>query len=146
MPRSLKPVLSNKSGTVNDIVSHARYLERLDRRLHSILDSPLKDHVSIANFRKGILVLQVSSPAWAARLRYLIPELKKTLPESLDLQSIRDIRIRIAPEQLNAAMPRTRHRHLSDKAIDTINQAAMTIKDPELKSALSRLARHGKSS
>lgn len=122
------------------LLLRARVLMALDAQLHELLPAPLNEHCSVLNFRDTTLVLAADSPVWAARLRFHTAQLVKQLSGHQTV-TVRTVRIRVQPP----SKPHTpEHRPAasgpSARGAAVIRQAASSISDPELKSALLRLA------
>jgi hypothetical protein len=122
------------------LLSRARSLLQLENRLHALLPAPLTEHCRILSIRDTTLVLAADSPVWAARLRFHTPLLLKQLARIQGVR-LRRVRIRVRPPEAATA---PRHRHVPNRrsaaGTAALQQAAQTVSDPELKTALLRLA------
>jgi hypothetical protein len=117
-------------------------LALLDSHLKRLLETPLNDHCQVLTLRDQTLILAADSPVWAARLRFHIPRLVKQFSR-LQTVSLSTIRVRVCPSSRPTApaeRPTTKRRSAAGKKV--LLQAAETISDPELKSALLKLAGH----
>ena len=139
-PRAISSLIQ-QGGATDRLLERVQYHAGLERLLHENLPPELARHMRVANLRYDTLILQVDSAAWAARLRYLVPDLLKRLQQLPALASLAEIRLRIAPA---SEQPRpVRHkREMSVTASDVLLDAAKAASDPELRDALARLARH----
>jgi hypothetical protein len=118
--------------------------QALLERIRPLLPAPLEDHCVWAILRDSDLTLLVDSPAWANRLRYLVPQLKQQLLRH-GLQ-VRNIRIKVTILRGDAGR-RTRHRKanpLSRANAELLDCVARGIEDEGLRNALLRLSRRAK--
>lgn len=99
-PQSLDTLLDDNAaidGILKNVQQRAVTLLRLDRAVQALLPVPLKPFCRIANFRQGILVLEVANASWLMRLRYEQSSLLSALREQI-LPSLSSIDIRINPD------------------------------------------------
>lgn len=114
----------------------------LDGHLKRLLETPLNDHCQVLALRNQVLILAADSPVWAARLRFHIPRLVKQFSR-LQTVPLSTIRVRVCPASRPTAVvnrPAPKRRGTVGK--NALLQAAETVSDPELKSALQKLAGH----
>ena len=123
------------------LLNRARALVALETRVRELLPAPLNEHCRLLAVRDDTLVLAADSPVWASRLRFHGPLLVKQLSR-LRTVKLRTVRVRVRPPESIAATPD--HRRAANRCgaagTAAIQQAAQTISDPELKTALLRLA------
>jgi hypothetical protein len=110
--------------------------------VRSILSPPMDQQLKAAVLQSGVLSLFVSSPVWASRLRYTVPQLLGQLQQrGLGVDRIR-IRILLEagkkPSSLKNKTP-----SLSKHNGEILRQTAASIRDPDLSQALVKLSRHG---
>ena len=74
----------------------SRALDRLEHQLDQWLPAELIGRVKVGNFRNNELILFVDSSSWAARLRFVTPQLLQKLRQDGRLQPER-IQVRILP-------------------------------------------------
>ncbi len=79
LKRPTEILASNQSGTLQLIYAKAAQLTTLNKIWRTQIDETLAQHTQVANYREGCLVIEVSSPVWATRLRYGIPDLLQKL-------------------------------------------------------------------
>jgi len=143
-PKPLHKLLHGSSDALSRVLGHAGRLAALDRILRPQLGQPLASHCRVANLRRDTLVLQVDSPAWAARLRYQIPALLKTLRGQerggAGLEALRDIEVRVSPPTRERPAPTQRAVRMSSDSARLIEAVAQDTDDAALQSALRRLA------
>ena len=121
------------------ILERARRLQRLEQAVLRLLPENLSAHCTVQNLKNEILVLATSSPAWAARLRFVAPDLIKQLECQLAL-TIRTIQVRIEPETLDIQPVKRQQPKLSLASGILLAQTANSINHPALQEALYRLA------
>lgn len=80
----------------DSLLHRARWLETVNRRLLALLPPALRDHVRIANVQDEILVLQVESPAWSAKMRFHTPAI---------LDAARQVGLHVSQVRLKIAPP-----------------------------------------
>jgi hypothetical protein len=138
-----QPLKINKllgTGRLADLLARSRELRKMDILLAELLPAPLNAHCRILSIRNTILVLAADSPVWAARLRFHAPTLAKQLAQHQTAKRC-TIHVRVRPPE--AAQPPQSHKPLmrpGTQGIAALQQAAQTVSDPELKTALLRLA------
>lgn len=122
------------------LLSRARELMALDKRLFELLPTPLNEHCRTLNITGTTLILAADSPVWAARLRFHTAQLVKQLASypAVDIRAAR-IRVKPAGSPATSAKPKTTP-GLAPQGVIALTQAAQSISDPALKSGLLRLA------
>ncbi|HHH43680.1 MAG TPA: DUF721 domain-containing protein [Gammaproteobacteria bacterium] len=121
------------------LIERTRRLQQLEQAVQQLLPENLSAHCTVLNLKSEILVLTAPSPAWAARLRFVIPDLIKQLQCQLGL-TVRTVQVKIAPERVEN-QPVTSHRPRLSLASGTLlAQTAHSVKHPALQEALYRLA------
>ena len=138
-----KPSKINKitgGGRYTQLLSRARELMTLDKRLHELIPVPLNEHCRTLTVSGTTLILAADSPVWAARLRFHASGLVKQLAEYPRLD-IRTVRVRVTPAQ-RLSPPGKHHRMpaLTSRGAASLKQAAQSVSDPALKAGLLRLA------
>jgi hypothetical protein len=122
------------------LVTRARTLMELEALLHELLPAPMNEHCRVLAIRDETLILATSSPVWAARLRFHVPLLVKQLSSHQSVK-LRTVRVRVRPPEKVSPPPRRRAAIRPGKAgAAALQRAAQSISDPELKTALLRLA------
>ena len=140
-----KPVKVNnllRSGPISSLLARARKLQELDAQVHAMLPVALQPHCHVLSLHDRILVLAADSPVWAARLRFHAPKLVKQLSRQ-QVVAVRTVRIRVRPpdKTMTSNSKSVRDQHQGHLRAAALKQAAQTISDPRLKSALLRLSR-----
>ncbi|MDB4409401.1 DUF721 domain-containing protein [Gammaproteobacteria bacterium] len=138
------PLQINKlsGGKYASLVARARALMVLQALVKRLLPEPLNEHCRVLAVRDETLILATSSPVWAARLRFHAPGLVKQLSDHKTVK-LRTVRVRVRPpEKAAASSPARRQPPLrpGKSGAAALQQAAQTVSDPGLKTALLRLA------
>lgn len=68
-------ILSHENSILTDIVQKTKTINALNGTLYKILPQPLNQHCRVANIRNKCLVIEIDSPNWATKIRFIIPEL-----------------------------------------------------------------------
>lgn len=124
-------------GRLSQICNHIKKIDELQIKLGNYLDSPLVKHVVIADYQQKTLVLHTDSAAWAAKLRYITPDILTSFKD--DLPGIRTIRIKVVPADMPIPASRKTVRVSADTA-NGIRQVADQIGDTTLRSTLHSIA------
>ncbi|MET0066313.1 MAG: DciA family protein [Candidatus Thiodiazotropha sp.] len=136
---------------LHDVLNQRNHLRRLRQRLaqyagvlervRGCLISPLDQQVLAAVLRDGQLTLFTGSPVWASRLRYMAPQMQKSLRQQ-GLVANR-ILVRITPPSTTVeTKPRRQAKGMSEQSSESLRLTAETLKEGDLKEALMRLSRH----
>jgi hypothetical protein len=140
-PRSLQRLLAGGGEALERLLERAQLLADLNRRLRRHLPPALADHVSVANVRDGVLVLQTSSAEWRTRVHFLAPRLIEALRAESAVPSVTEIRIRVRPAAVQQAIVRGPGPKLSPSAARAIESTARSVGDDALRRSLARLAK-----
>ncbi len=133
--------LLRTSSTLRALLEKSRQLERLQALFESRLEPAAREQCRVASFETGVLRLVVTSSQWATRMRYQQKRLIRDLQTFNEFATLTKIHCKVQPPLIKKAPPvRTIKR--SKVASSTLQETAEHVCDPELKAALSRLARH----
>jgi hypothetical protein len=80
---------------------------RLQQIFQGQLDSDLWPYCQFNHYEKGCLLLAVQSGAWAARLRYLAPDLINVLKVYPEFSELRTIKCQVEPGLFASARSRS---------------------------------------
>lgn len=121
--------------------NQVQQLRLLDHSLKFSLPEPLRSHCWPAGISGNQLTLITDSSTWATQLRYQQQQILKQINSDLGLKLIK-LRVRISSRQVfrKKTWP---ERKLSQKSAEMIRQGALSVSDPELRSALNKLADTG---
>ena len=138
-PLTIKKLLG--SGPLASLLAKARALTVLDAQVRDLLPAPLQPHTQVLAIHDQTLILAADSPVWAARLRFHAPKLVKQLSKSQTV-TLRTVRIRVRPSEKTTTSPVKVHSGNRQGRLRaaSLKQAALSVSDPQLKSALLRLA------
>ncbi|SFN17630.1 hypothetical protein SAMN05216516_10398 [Izhakiella capsodis] len=97
-PQSIEKLFdeTQNSGCLQQIQQRAVALNKLNKTVRALLPSQMHPWVRVANYRQGILVLEVANASWMMRLRYEQPELLSALRAQI-IPSLTAIDISINP-------------------------------------------------
>lgn len=121
------------------ILERARKLSRLQQAVIGLLPADLGAHCKVLNLKNEILVVATSSPAWAARLRFIAPELLKQLRCQYSLE-VRRVEVKIQPESSEKQTVKPPAMQLSLANANLLAQTARSVDHAALREALYRLA------
>jgi hypothetical protein len=121
-------------------VDRAQTLAEIDRRIRRHLPPSIADHVSVANLRDGVLVLQTPAAEWRTRVHFLVPQILEDLRSDPSLPKVVQIRIRISPIPRPETSPANGPK-LSAVSSQLLLETAHAFGDDALGKALARLAR-----
>jgi hypothetical protein len=122
-PRSVQELMYPKGGSMQDMLRHARLIEKLDTEFRSLLPPAMSEHVRVANLRDGLLILVTPVAPIATRLRMEAPQIIERLAER-GISRIDEMKVRVEPFPVDPQRPR-RKRELSAAAKQAL--AAMGI-------------------
>jgi len=142
---SLQVRMRQAQGPLGRLIDIAGRQNSLAARVRDRLPESLRPHCLGAELHDGKLRITMDSPAWASRLRYLLPRLEDALkrlpmPEarSVDVRTGRPSRTSPAPGP--GKPPRESSSGLSAESREHIRQSARCIPDPAIRRAFERLA------
>ena len=142
--KSLLNWLQHHSGHLNVLLGRVGLLRRITAAVRDALPVSLASHCLAANIDGDTLVVGCDSSAWAAKLRYHIPQLLDRLKARTDLPALSQIRIRVQPRHEERTRTVYRRFNMSEHSAALITSIADNTADPELKAALLRLSQRAK--
>ncbi|PIJ49756.1 hypothetical protein BL250_10085 [Erwinia sp. OLTSP20] len=109
-PQSIEKLFdeTQSSGTLQQIQQRAVALNKLNKAVRALLPSQLHPWLRVANYRQGILVLEVANASWMMRLRYEQPALLSALRAQI-IPSLAAIDISINPSLAAKTAPTSQH-------------------------------------
>ncbi|NIP73405.1 MAG: DUF721 domain-containing protein [Gammaproteobacteria bacterium] len=140
-PQSICNLLIGRKNRYSQLLERARRLRRLDIWVASLLPASARDHCRVANCSADTLTLAVDSPAWSSRMRFQAPPLLRQLNRRHGL-GLNRIRV-VVQDPASAPPPRTRPARLSTRGAQLLREAADTVGDEALATALRHLANRG---
>ncbi|HCU89684.1 MAG TPA: hypothetical protein DGR97_07065 [Gammaproteobacteria bacterium] len=133
------------------IVTHNPVLRKLFRnaakhqntalRVKSLVAEPLRSHIQLVAVREDTIVLTADSSAWAAKMRYQVPNLVKKIRKTSEFAEIQTIRVTVLKSSSADTLPRNRKAApISVSCASALKNRASSVDDPALKEVLLRLA------
>lgn len=148
-PKVLTSLLS-QGALLSKIKERSIALNQLSKVIDELLPTPLNQQYRIANYRQGVLILEVSSASWLTRLKYEQSNLLSGIRQKI-LPSLSSIQYKINP---TIATNYSQSVILSDKNVKISNviskQTAIYLNTvaeqapDKLKKKLIKLANHAK--
>lgn len=137
-PQDLSMLL-HQSGKLPDLAEKAELLLQLDRYVKQIITGPVAEQLKVANLRRGVLVIETTTAAWAARINFQKPQILLRL-QNETLPMLTAIEVKVNPGiALYDAKPKVNHTHLSKTAASHIEALAEHV-EGTLGQKLKRLA------
>ncbi len=140
----MKKILKQTSGNIERLLQHSQYLNYLSKRLLTYLPAEFQQKVSVIGFstkkNKQNLTVATTSPAWASKLRFYIPILKRSLSSEAQFSQLKKIVIRVIPPKISAREEENNPVYSKNSAT-IIKNSAGHIENKELQASLMRLAR-----
>jgi hypothetical protein len=136
-------LLTERTRSVERLVAHSIRLQSVAAALDRALPATLAGHCHLINVRGNQLILQVESPSWATRLRFSLPGILDALRGAVDGELAR-AHIKIRPAGGVRGSAPSGPPRLSAAAAETVRMAASCTRDPALREAWTRLARHAR--
>jgi hypothetical protein len=141
--RSVGDRLQRPKTRLAKLLAQVNELVGINRIFHAYLAPHLRQHATLIALETDKWTVQTDSPAWATRLRYTLPSLRKHLTEKLGTE-VPPLRIRISPATLEPPRLPPRRLQLSAQAGDLLEKTAHSLDDRHLGAALLRLARNAR--
>jgi len=94
---SISDLLNNPKGDFGQILQRVKELRNLTRELHSIVDSPLNQHIFVSNIRDDTLIIGTESAVWHTRIKYLAPMILEHMRSKEGLSNLQRIEFRVHP-------------------------------------------------
>ncbi|WP_394130648.1 DUF721 domain-containing protein [Shewanella maritima] len=94
-PQDLSNLL-HLSGKFPELAEKAELLNHLNQHVKQALAGPVAEQLHVANLRQGVLVIETTSAAWAARVNFQKPKLLRQL-QAETLPMLTAIEVKINP-------------------------------------------------
>ncbi|AZG34120.1 MAG: DciA family protein [Shewanella psychromarinicola] len=88
--------LVHLSGRLPELAEKAELLNNLNRYVKQTLNGPVAEQLKVANLRQGVLVIETTSAAWAARINFQKQKLLKQL-QTDTLPMLTGIEVKVNP-------------------------------------------------
>ena len=138
---SIRSLLHNNSEILSALCYRASQISRLQKKLCLKLDPVLSAHLLVANFNSDALTIHTDSPAWAARLRFKIPDILDIAKETCGLRDLHSVRVKVVIPVRDSSCA-TKAMSLSDETVQMMLKTADSITNDNLRRALIRLSKH----
>ncbi|MBI1194432.1 MAG: DUF721 domain-containing protein [Gammaproteobacteria bacterium] len=135
--------LKRKGGRLSELTTHCVQIRKIDTLLRSILPPPLKNHVKVANYANGTLVLHADSADWRTRLHWQQPASLSGLRREAGLQGLQALEIKTRPhDTMDAQTAPAVQRTLPTPACARFLRdfARHGTQDPRIRRSLERIA------
>lgn len=140
----MKKVLQQPAASIERLLQHERYLEYLTKRVLTYLPAEFAENISVLAFSyTGKMTISAASPAWASKLRFYTPTLKRSLITEPKFNQLEKISIKVAFSNITTKTKQNNPVY-SQKSAKVIESNAQYIENEDLKEALMRLSRHVK--
>jgi hypothetical protein len=124
------------------IASQLAQLQKINRALYELIPIEFLGHIQVGgNPQNGTLHVYADSSAWATKLRFYKPTIVAGLAMHTRL-AIKSVHIAINPQTSDHKTKPLKRPSLSRNSAKLLATLAKDIEDPELKRALSALAKH----
>jgi len=140
--RDINRLLSEEDGALEKLYNHARVLIEIRESLKNVIPSRAFQHITVANIHDEALIIHADSAAWAARLRFYIPEMLKSLNANNACTGLKTIRIKVIPADTAPHPGADRKLRISSNTARLLKHVAGSIEDSDLRDSLLRLARN----
>jgi len=130
---------------LQEMAKRAQKLTQLNSILQEILPSQFAGHCQLANMKDNKIIIHTESAAIASLLRFHSATICKTFSSQLNVR-IERVEARVKPNHHSQPPARSNMTDMSDSNAALIDQTAAGLDDGQLKTALHKLAKRGKSS
>jgi len=138
-PNTINTV-TTESGKLAKIQQKASILQEINRLLTNELLPGSDEYCRVANYRLGILIIEVTSGVWSTRLTQLRSELMRQMRQGI-LPSLVSIEIKVNPSLfIQPTVPKPNSRKISPQTAEHLNALAQHS-PPALAEKLQRLAK-----
>jgi hypothetical protein len=150
----LKKALQQPSANIERLLQHSRFLNYLTQRVLSFLPAEFTDKISVlgfTNFRKNsrqgtgsskkALTIAAISSAWANKLRFYTPALKRSLITDPQFSHLEKIIIKVAFSNITTKNRKSTPNYSKNSA-NIIKASAEHIENKALKESMLRLSSH----
>ncbi|NOZ54634.1 MAG: DUF721 domain-containing protein [Gammaproteobacteria bacterium] len=99
--KSVNQIINKPGSGLDTIVTRTTQLRHLTQLLQQLLDTPINQHVYVANVRDTTLVIGTDSAVWHARVKYLAPMILEHIKQKSGLDKLSRIEFRVQPFSAN---------------------------------------------
>lgn len=141
----MKKILQQPTAGIERLIQHGRYLEYLSKRVLTYLPTEFAEKISVLGFsnkdNQQTLVIAAASPAWASKLRFYTPTLKRSLCSEPKFSQLQKIVIKVAFSNTSTKI-KENNLIYSQNSAKIIEMNAQHIEDEGLRASLMRLSRN----
>lgn len=105
--RSIGHLLVNTNSGLAQVINRAKELRKLTTQLKNMVDTPLSEHIYVANIRGTTLIIGTDSAAWHTRVKYLAPMILEQMRQLPDMDRLQKIEFRVQPFSAGASNTQT---------------------------------------
>ncbi len=143
----MKKIFQKPGVNIDRLLQHSRYLEYLTKRVLTFLPDEFSGKITVLGFssrrsnkeKQQNLIIAAASAAWASKLRFYTPTLKRSLSAEPQFSQLGKIAIKVASANISTKKDKKMPTY-SNNSADIIQSSAQFIENDELKKALMRLA------
>ncbi|MBW8185757.1 DUF721 domain-containing protein [Shewanella nanhaiensis] len=122
-PQDLSQLLHQR-GQLPNIAEKAELLMHLDYYVKQVLTGPVSEQLKVANFRQGVLVIETTTAAWAARINFQKTKVLQQL-QAETLPMLSAIEVKVNPSLLMyATKAKENHNQITQTAATHIEALA----------------------
>ncbi|MBL4817103.1 MAG: DUF721 domain-containing protein [Shewanella sp.] len=122
-PKDLSQLL-HQQGKFPEIAEKAELLLHLDKHVKQVLTGPVTQQLKVANLRQGVLVIETTTAAWAARINFQKAKILQQL-QAETLPMLSAIEVKVNPSLfLYAIKPKTNNNKITKAAAEHIEALA----------------------
>ncbi|ACA88777.1 DUF721 domain-containing protein [Shewanella woodyi] len=137
-PQDLSQLLHQR-GQLPNIAEKAELLMHLDYYVKQVLTGPVSEQLKVANFRQGVLVIETTTAAWAARINFQKTKVLQQL-QAETLPMLSAIEVKVNPSLLMYATKAKENHNQITQAAATHIEALAEHAEGSLAIKLKRLA------
>ncbi|HET8705724.1 MAG TPA: DUF721 domain-containing protein [Pseudomonadales bacterium] len=122
------------------LLEEAAYVRQLDLAFKTVLDKKFHVLCRVAQFKNGVLQIQVDTSAVATALRFRSRELVQKLGQYEIYKGIKQVDVSTSFRRAEFKLPHKRPNPVSPQTVEMLEQAASDANDVRLEKSLKRLA------
>jgi len=92
---SVGHLLNNANAGLAKVIQRSKELKKLTNTLKNLVDSPLNEHIYVANIRDKTLVIGTDSAVWHTRIKYLAPVILEQIRQVPGLERLQQVEFKI---------------------------------------------------
>jgi hypothetical protein len=140
-------ILHEPKSELKHLLAKLSHLQGINQSLKAILKQNcatenLALHCAVSTIEEGILILHADTGNWASNLRFHSSALLQQLRRQAEYAGLKSIKIIVKPEPFLSQKKPAQKPTLAPQDVTLIQQLADSIKDPDLKKSLEKLAKN----